>query len=82
MRSNAKSSVTLPQKELELVQALKASLNLKSNVDVIRRGLHLLRDTTERRALQDAYRVASHATRRSTSKELEELDHLAGEGLD
>jgi Arc/MetJ-type ribon-helix-helix transcriptional regulator len=82
MRSNAKSSVTLPQEELKLVQSLKTRLKLKSNVDVIRRGLRLLQETTERRALQEAYRVASHATRRSTMKEIRELDHLAGEGLD
>ena len=80
--TDAKSSVTLPREELELVLALKASLKLKSNVDVIRRGLHLLRETTERRALQEAYRAASNATRRSMREELEELDHLAGEGLD
>lgn len=82
MRSDAKSSVTLPREEIELVQALKARLNLKSNVEVIRRGLRLLQETTERRVLQEAYRVASHATRRSTLEELAKLDHLAGEGLD
>ena len=82
MRTNAKSSVTLPQEELRLVLSLKSRLKLKSNVEVIRRGLRLLQETTERRALQEAYRVASRATRRSTITEIEELDHLAGEGLD
>lgn len=82
MRSNAKSSVTLPQEELKLVQSLKSRLKLKSNVEVIRRGLRLLQETTERRALREAYREASRATRRSTTKEIQDLDHLSGEGLD
>ena len=82
MKGNAKSSVTLPQEELKLVHSLKSRLKLKSNVDVIRRGLRLLHETTERRALKEAYREASRATRRSTTKEIQELDHLAGEGLD
>jgi Arc/MetJ-type ribon-helix-helix transcriptional regulator len=82
MKSNTKSSVTLPQEELQLVQALKRRLKLKSNVEVIRRGLRLLQETTERSALKEAYRVASRATRRSTKEAIEDLDHLAGEGLD
>jgi len=82
MKTNAKSSVTLPQEELRLVRTLKSRLKLKSNVEVIRRGLRLLHETTERRALKEAYRVASRATRRSTTKEVQELDHLAPEGLD
>jgi hypothetical protein len=82
MKANAKSSVTLPPAELKLVHALKARLKLKSNVEVIRRGLRLLHESTERRALQAAYRTASRATRRSTTEALQELDHLAAEGLD
>ena len=82
MRANAKSSVTLPREELQLVHSLKSRLKLKSNVEVIRRGLRLLQETTERRALREAYRAASRATRRSTMREIEDLDHLAGEGLD
>jgi hypothetical protein len=57
-------------------------LKLKSNVEVVRRGLHQLRETTERRALRDAYRAASRATRVSVTREIEDLDHLSGEGLD
>ncbi len=82
MKTNAKSSITLPPDEVRLVQALKVRLKLKSNVEVVRRGLRLLQETTERRALREAYRTASHATRRSTAQEIEELDHLSGEGLD
>jgi Arc/MetJ-type ribon-helix-helix transcriptional regulator len=81
MKTNAKSSVTLPQEEIELVQSLKVRLKLKSNVEVIRRGLRLLQDMTERRALEDAYRAASQATRRSTEEATRELDHLADEGI-
>lgn len=82
MKANAKSSVTLPPEELELVQSLKARLKLKSNVEVIRRGLRLLQETTERRVLKESYRAASQATRRSTAEALRDLDHLTAEGLD
>jgi hypothetical protein len=82
MKWNAKSSITLPPAEVRLVRSLKALLKLKSNVEVVRRGLHLLQQTTERRALRDAYRAASRATRESLAREIEELDHLSGEGLD
>jgi hypothetical protein len=37
---------------------------LKSNVEVVRRGLRLLREDTDRRALREAYRKASRATAR------------------
>ena len=52
-----------------------------NKVEVVRRGLRLLRDVTEREALREAYRRASRATRASISRELSELDHLAAEGL-
>lgn len=82
MKTNAKSSVTLPLEELKLVQSLKVRLKLKSNVEVIRRGLRLLQETTERRVLKEAYRVASQAARRSTVEAIRDLDHLADEGVD
>jgi hypothetical protein len=44
-------------------------------------GLRLLRDVAEREAFREAYRRASVKTRVSLSRELRELDHLAGEGL-
>jgi Arc/MetJ-type ribon-helix-helix transcriptional regulator len=81
-KPNTKSSITLPAEELRLVQSLKARLKLRSNVEVVRRGLRLLQDATERRALRDAYRTASQATREALAREIEDLDHLAGEGLD
>ena len=81
MKSNTKSSITLPAEELRLVLALQARLKARSKVEVVRRGLQLLRDVTEREALREAYRRASQATRASLSRELRELDHLAAEGL-
>ena len=81
-RSAAKSSITLPPNEFRLVTALKARLGLRSNVEVVRRGLHLLQETTDRQALKEAYRRASRATRTATRREIAELDHLSDEGLD
>ncbi len=82
MKPNAKSSVTIPREDLDLVQSLQARLKLKSNVEVIRRGLRLLQEPTERRVLKEAYRAASQATRRSTTEALRDLDHLTAEGVD
>ena len=82
MKANTKSSITLPPAEFRRVRALKSRLKLKSNVEVVRQGLRLLEETTEREALRDAYRTASMATRKHARTELAELDHLAGEGLD
>lgn len=82
MKSGTKSSITLPPEELRLVLALQARLGAKTKVEVVRRGLRLLKETTDRESLREAYRRASAATRTSLLAELEELDHLAGEGLD
>jgi len=78
----AKSSITLPKDEFRLVTQLKVRLGLKSNGEVVRKGLHLLREQTDRRALKEAYRKASQATRETTRKEIDELDHLVHEGID
>ena len=82
MKTNTKSSITLPPEELKLVLALQATLKAKSKVEVVRRGLRLLKETTDRERLREAYRRASLATRASVSEELREIDHLAAEGLD
>lgn len=82
MKSNTKSSITLPPGELKLVVALQARLKAKSKVEVVRRGLRLLQEATDRERLRESYRNASLATRRSLSAEIRELDGLAGEGLD
>ncbi len=80
-RSTAKSSITLPPSEVRLVMTLKARLGLKSNVEVVRKGLRLLQETTDREALKDAYRRAARAARASSREAIDELDHLADESL-
>ncbi len=82
MKSNTKSSITLPPAELRLVVALQTKLGAKSKVEVVRRGLRLLQEATERKRLRAAYRRASRATRGMLSLEMKELDGLAAEGLD
>ena len=82
MKSNTKSSITLPPGELKLVVALQKKLKAKSKVEVVRRGLRLLKESTDRESLREAFRRASLSTRASLGSELEELDHLATEGLD
>jgi len=82
MKSNTKSSITLPPEELRLVLSLKARLKASSNVEVVRRGLRLLQETTERERLRDSYRRASLATRGALKRELKELDSLVADGLD
>ncbi len=82
MKSNTKSSITLPPEELKLVVSLQSKLKAKSKVEVVRRGLRLLKEATDRESLRDAYRRASQATRESVLEELEELDSLTGEGID
>lgn len=81
MKTNTKSSITLPSEELRLVVALQAKLKAKTKVEVVRRGLRLLKESTDRESLRRAYREASAATRVSMDAELAELDHLASEGL-
>jgi Arc/MetJ-type ribon-helix-helix transcriptional regulator len=82
MKSNPRSSITLPPNELRLVLALKARLKAKSKLEVVRRGLRLLQQTTERESLREAYRRASRAVRASTPAELSELEGLTSEGLE
>lgn len=81
MKSNTKSSITLPPAELKLVASLQRRLGARSKVEVVRRGLRLLYETTERERLREAFRQASGATRESTFAEMEELDGLVADGL-
>jgi Arc/MetJ-type ribon-helix-helix transcriptional regulator len=82
MKSNTKSSITLPPGELRVVEELRRRLGARTKVEVVRRGLRLLKETTDREELRRAYLAASRVTRKSTVQELEELDRLAAEGLD
>ena len=81
MRSNTKSSITLPAEELELVLSLQTKLKVRTKVEVVRRVLRLLAETTDRERLREAYRQASLCTRGSLARELKELDALTSEGL-
>ena len=81
MKSNAKSSITLPADELRLVNSLKKKLGAKSKVDVIRQGLRMLSERTDREELRKAYARAAEQVRESSSVELEALDALSGEGF-
>jgi hypothetical protein len=81
MKSHTKSSITLPPAELKLVVSLQAKLKARTKVEVVRRGLRLLQEATDRESLRDAYRKASGATRHSLGIELRELDHLVAEAL-
>jgi Arc/MetJ-type ribon-helix-helix transcriptional regulator len=82
MKSNTKSSITLPSEELKLVVSLQAKLKARSKVEVVRRGLRLLQEVTDRESLRSAYHRASLATRKSLALEMKDLDPLAAEGLD
>jgi hypothetical protein len=81
MKSNTKSSITLPPAELLLVNGLMRRLGARTKVEVVRRGLKLLKETTDRSALRNAYAQAATAVRESTVAELAELDSLSAEGL-
>jgi hypothetical protein len=82
MKSKTKWSITLPHEELQLVHRLKKRLGAKTKGEVIRRGLYLLRDTTEREAMRQAYARAASDVRPSTLAALEELDGSSFEGLE
>lgn len=81
MKSNTKSSITLPAAEVLLVNGLMKRLGARSKVEVVRRGLNLLKEATDRAALRSAYAHAAKAVRESTLAELAELDSLSAEGL-
>jgi len=82
MKSNARSSITLPADEVARIERLRRRVGERTYVGVVRKALRLLEDTTDRAALQKAYAEASRRTRRSLSAEIESLDHLASEGLE
>ncbi len=82
MKYNVKSSITLPPSELALVLALMKKLGAKSKVEVVRKGLQLLKEKTDRNSLRTAFSEASKSTRENLKRELSDMDHLSGEGLD
>jgi Arc/MetJ-type ribon-helix-helix transcriptional regulator len=82
MKNNTKSSITIPPQELEVIEELMEKLQAKSKVEVVRRGLQLLKESVDREFLKRAYAKASEATRKQSQKEIAELEHLVSEGLD
>jgi hypothetical protein len=82
MKHNTKSSITLPPVELALVEGLRKRLHAKTKVEVVRRGLYLLRDSVDRAALRAQYAEAARRVRKSTAAEVAELDALSFEGLE
>jgi hypothetical protein len=70
----------------EAICAFRASTDLSHlRVDEGHRGIEnhsMLEEVTDRESLGESYRQSSLATRKSLAKELPELDHLAGEGLE
>jgi hypothetical protein len=82
MKKNTKSSVTLPPAELKLVLDLRKRLKAKSNVEVIRRSLFLLKTSTDNSALKSGYALASAAVRGGYLEELADLEGTIGDGLE
>jgi hypothetical protein len=82
MKHNTKSSITLPLAEVALVDGLRKRLRAKTKVEVVRRGLYLLRDSVDRATLRAQYAEAARRVRKSTLAEVTELDALSFEGLD
>ena len=82
MKRNTKSSITLPAPELRLVKVLQTRIGARTKVEVVRKGLQLLKETTDRQALRRAFREASRNGREATLREIAALDSLVGDGLD
>ena len=70
MKLNTKSSITLPPEELKLVSYLMKKLKIKTKVEVVRSGLRLLKERTEREALRSSYLAASNAVRSELESEV------------
>jgi hypothetical protein len=80
--TSAKSSVTLAAAEHARVRRLRRLLKARSNTEVIRRSLKLLEETVSREELRRQFREASARVRSSTLEAVQEMDPLAGEGLE
>lgn len=80
--ANKKSSFTLPASEVSRVSRLKKRLGLRSNTAVVRRALSELETRVDRRELRKQFQEASQLVRSSNQKDMDELDLLAGEGLE
>ncbi|NMC62449.1 MAG: hypothetical protein GYA55_04705 [SAR324 cluster bacterium] len=81
MKNNTKSSITLPRNEHAIMVSLMKKLGAKSKVEVIRRGLMLLKEQLEADLLREQFRNASLLVRDKNKIDYEELDLLTGEGM-
>jgi hypothetical protein len=82
MKSKTRSSrIPLPPEELDLVLALQTKLKDRSKIEVVRRGLQLPKEMTDRERLGDACRRASLATRALVSKDSKEHRHCQNVSL-
>lgn len=77
-----KSSITLPQEEVAIVNYLKKKLNKKSNVEIVRTGLNLLKKQVDEDIIREKLQEASLLVREVNKKDMEELDSLSFEGLE
>jgi len=84
MKSSAqkKSSFTLPAAEVSRVNRLKRKLGLRSNTEVVRRALADLENSMDRNHLRKQFQEASLLTRQVNREDYQELDGLAGEGIE
>jgi hypothetical protein len=71
-KKNVKSSITLPPAELEIVNDLMTKLDAKSKVEVIRQGLALLKQKTDRDYLAAEFRRAAEINREDSLESLDE----------
>jgi hypothetical protein len=77
-----KSSFTLAPAEHAQVLRLRRLLKARSNTEVIRCALRLLEESVSRGELRRQFREASASVRFSTLEAMQELDPLAGDGLE
>ena len=77
-----KSSFTLPAAEHAQVLRLRRLLKASSNTEVIRRSLKLLEESLSREELRRQFREAAVRVRSSALEAVQDLDPLAGDGLE
>ena len=82
MKNNTKSSITLPPAELAVVESLQKKLNVKKKVEIIRMGLKLLKESTDREALREEFRKAAEAVAPDMEEIIKDFSHLDSENLD
>lgn len=74
--------MTLPVEEVRRIERLQKRFRIRTKVEVVRRGLRLLEESSERDLLRELYKSASQAVRDSSQEAIDTMDHLASEGLD